>query len=158
MLFSIPEKALFGKNRHFNNTGNPLRVAYITGADLMITKSTFEKVGSFSPDFFLYFEETDLCLRILKLKSKVMNIPDAKIIHLEGLSFDFELPQVHNYMKGKQVYYKKNFGVFTRFLLNFTIWLTIYSAIILFSITGNVNKLKRWKVYAGAFKELISGI
>lgn len=74
----------FGNNRSFNRTSKPLSVAYIIGADLMISRTLFNQMEGFSSDFFMYYEETDLCYRVKKLKKEIHCIPNSKIIHLEG--------------------------------------------------------------------------
>lgn len=85
LLKNIPNKLRFGRNRIFNYTKRPLDVAYISGADLMIEKQLFNSLKGFSPEFFMYYEETDLCKRVRKDAQKgIVSVPQAKIIHLEG--------------------------------------------------------------------------
>lgn len=86
-FFSIPEIAVFGLNRFFNFSGKVIEVAYISGADLMIPKIVLDDLGAFSPNFFMYYEETELCWRIKKKGLKIISEPSAEIIHLEGKSF-----------------------------------------------------------------------
>lgn len=85
-LFSIPEKIIYGRNMYFNYTKTVIEVAYITGADLMIPRKVLNKTGAFAPEFFMYYEETELCGRIKKAGYRVVSVPDAEIIHLEGKS------------------------------------------------------------------------
>lgn len=86
LFFNKIEKFLYGKNIQFNHTGKPLNVGYITGADLMIKKSIINDIQGFSNDFFMYYEETDLCCRIKKKGYLITSVPNAKIQHLEGKS------------------------------------------------------------------------
>jgi GT2 family glycosyltransferase len=65
----------------------PLTVDYITGADLFVPASLFKSVGQFDESFFMYFEETDLQKRIVKLGLKNRMIDEAHIVHLAGGSF-----------------------------------------------------------------------
>jgi len=58
-------------------------VNHITGADLMIRKSVLDQVGFFNEKFFLYFEETELEVRIKRAGYKIFFVPDSKIMHLE---------------------------------------------------------------------------
>ena len=39
------------------------RTGWVTGASMMVRREVLESVGSFDDGYFLYFEETDLCLR-----------------------------------------------------------------------------------------------
>lgn len=61
-------------------------VDYITGADLFIRKTVIDDLGLFDPDFFMYFEETEMQYRYHKknYKSAIINTPS--IIHIEGAS------------------------------------------------------------------------
>ena len=74
----------FGKDVHYNHLVKPLKVAYISGADLMIRKSLFENIGGFDPVFFMYYEETELCYRVQSNHCHVVSVPDAMIVHMEG--------------------------------------------------------------------------
>ena len=40
----------------YNITDKPVKVAYITGADIMIRKEVFLSEKGFDPDFFMYFD------------------------------------------------------------------------------------------------------
>lgn len=71
LLFHIPEKIFYRNVWYFNNTEKDIDVAYISGADLMVRKSVIDLTGSFAPDFFMYYEETDLCFRISKAGYKI---------------------------------------------------------------------------------------
>lgn len=74
---SSEERLFFGNDCYFE-------VDYITGADLFIKKSIFNLVGGFDPDFFMYYEDTDLQKRMEKLGLVRILIDGPKIIHLEG--------------------------------------------------------------------------
>lgn len=64
--------------------GSCYEVDYVTGADLMARRVTFEKYGAFDPDFFLYYEETEMQYRWKKAGLKNVIIPVRGICHLEG--------------------------------------------------------------------------
>ncbi len=107
----FPEHVLYGKNSRFNHTGHPIKVGYITGADLMLRAELIEKIGGFAPEFFMYFEETDLCCRIHRAGYDVMSVPSAKIIHLEGKSMGDEPvnPKKYEYYANSRLeYYRRN--------------------------------------------------
>lgn len=106
-----PERLRFGRNTRFNHTNHILNVGYITGADLMLKANLTKELGGFSKDFFMYFEETDLCCRIKRSGYKIVSVPQAKIIHLEGKSF---IPEKINstklkyYEESRAAYYRRN--------------------------------------------------
>lgn len=101
---------IFKKRLDFNYTSKPLEVGYITGADMFIRKNILEKVGYFDPEFFMYFEETELSFRIKKAGYKIYSVPEAKIIHLEGKSFNFKETRFRMMVESKYKYLKKIYG------------------------------------------------
>ena len=68
---------------------NYFLVSYITGADMMIRRSVIDKLGLFDPDFFMYFEETEMSHRYSQFNHSIAFFPQAKIIRLEGKSISF---------------------------------------------------------------------
>lgn len=89
----------------------------ISGANLFLRKNLIDKIGAFDEQFFMYFEETDLCYRIHKAGYKVMFLPESKIIHLEGKSFS---PLKMRYHRSSMLrYYKKNVGYLPYLILRF---------------------------------------
>lgn len=80
----IPDRFIYGRNTNFNYTDRELKVGFISGADLMVKQSVLDAVGHFDPHFFLYYEETELCLRIKRYGKVIMSVPKAEIVHLDG--------------------------------------------------------------------------
>ena len=92
LMLSKAEQKLYRKHpalqirrKDFNDTNQKIEAAYIFGADMMVKKKLFEQLGGFDEDFFMYAEEEELSWRIKKRGEKIYNIPQAKIIHLEGV-------------------------------------------------------------------------
>jgi GT2 family glycosyltransferase len=86
---------MWGKSRRAlgvvpdDSVRGPLDVDYVSGAAFFVRREIIEKVGAFDSDtFFAYFEETDWCLRIKHAGWRVVFLPSAKIVHLEGKSFE----------------------------------------------------------------------
>ena len=53
----------------------------------MIKREVFEKIGLFDPRYFLFWEESDLCLRAKKEGFEVRTCPKAKVWHKVSASF-----------------------------------------------------------------------
>ena len=69
------------------NEGDAARsVPWVLGAALAIRRSAFESVGGFDPDYFLYYEETDLCRRLRAAGWSVEHVPSATAVHAGGAS------------------------------------------------------------------------
>src|SRR6266480_3355816 len=71
--------------------GKENEIPVICGACMLIKKSLFESIDGFDEQFFMYFEESDLCYRVKKKGYKVLYFPKAKVIHLGGKSSDDKL-------------------------------------------------------------------
>lgn len=85
-------------------------VGVVSGACMMIPRNIFEKVKGFDENFFMYFEEHDICLRIKKKGYKVIYYPKPKIVHLIGQSLTNK-QKIQNYLeKSRFQYSEKYFG------------------------------------------------
>lgn len=142
LLFHIPEKIYYGKSWFHNFTSKIIKVANISGADLMIKKSVLDKVGSFSPDFFMYYEETDLCFRIHKSGYNLISLPQAKIQHLEGKSFQssVNIKRLQFSEDGRMVFYKRNYSTNYQIIANSIYKITLCFHQIVYKILGQKIK------------------
>ena len=61
-------------------------VEILVGAFMLIKKSILDKVGLLDEQFFMYWEDTDLSIRILEAGYKNYYLGDVKIIHYKGES------------------------------------------------------------------------
>lgn len=64
----------------------PGEIAAVIGALMFINKTVFEAVNGFDPDFFLYDEESDLCLRIRQQGYSIYQINELSVRHIGGVS------------------------------------------------------------------------
>lgn len=65
-------------------TDKPIEVDVIYGAAVMIKRNLFEKLGGFSDKYFMYYEDVDLCKRVINLGKKIYYYPNTEITHLVG--------------------------------------------------------------------------
>src|SRR5207302_1778439 len=56
------------------------------GACMLIRKEVIDKIGLFDDDYFLYFEETDFCMRVWLSGWRIEYIPGIIIYHEGGVS------------------------------------------------------------------------
>lgn len=57
-------------------------VDWVAGASVMIRQDVLDRVGLFDERFFLYFEETDLCLRAARAGFPTHYVPAARVAHI----------------------------------------------------------------------------
>lgn len=127
----------FIKNPIYNNTTEPISVAYISGADLMIPKTLFDEIDGFSSDFFMYYEETELCFRIKRRNYDVISNPRARIQHLQGRSFSEEDVKEWKYKimnESRLTFYRKCYPKWYCNIVNYIYVLGLYFRLFCLSI------------------------
>lgn len=107
--FSFKGKKYKDFVRDFFGSQRVVRVDYIIGADMFIRRDIFEKVGGFDDRFFMYFEEADLQIRVLRSGYKIGLLGETRIIHLESGSFKVSNHKRIMKMVSFLKYLKKNF-------------------------------------------------
>lgn len=142
LVSGIPFKYFLHED--FNPTSSPIRVAYVTGADLLIRASVFKKVGGFDKQFFMYFEETYLCREVSKLKYRIYNVPQAQIIHFEGKSFEWKQQREEMYFQSRRTYIISQCGKLSCYICDLIYAITCITRIILFTLKKNNKKRKFW--------------
>lgn len=91
------------------NLNKPQSVEVVPGTAFMIRKSVFEAVGGFDEQFFIYFEESDLCRRLLALGGQAWILPSAKAKHLWHAATKSNLYKTI-YRQSRFKYFKKYYG------------------------------------------------
>ncbi len=104
------------------NSQKMTEVDWVTGACLFIRKRLFLQLGGFDEEFFLYYEDLDLCKRAREIKKKIIFYPDFEIIHLGGKSFVKNSKQKELYFVSQDYYFKKWFGKGERWVLRFLVF------------------------------------
>ena len=85
---------------------------WVSGGALMAKKDLFLDLGGFDGNYFMYFEDVDLCLQAKKKGWKIVVHPEAKIFHKSGQSFSCNRKKKKYYYDSQAYYIKKNFGPF----------------------------------------------
>lgn len=84
---------------------------WVSGAAIAITKDLFSEIGGFDENFFMYFEDVDLCRRVKKRDRTIAINPQLKVLHIGGQSYPDTEKQKNNYYASQDYYLKKNFGL-----------------------------------------------
>ncbi|HUY85730.1 MAG TPA: glycosyltransferase family 2 protein [Acidimicrobiales bacterium] len=66
--------------------GESTQVDWVSGACMMVRRDCFEALGGFDEAFFMYVEDVDLCWRARVAGWRVVYVPSAKVVHLQGVS------------------------------------------------------------------------
>jgi len=90
---------------------------WVSGASMMVRKEVFDAIGFMDEGYFLYFEETDLCLRANRAGWQSWYVPSSRVIHLVGQSTGIkERRRVPRYvLESRGRFFSKNHGRLYRF-------------------------------------------
>lgn len=84
----------------------PQSVDWVSGACMMLRRKAWEQMGGFDEDFFMYFEDNDLCLRLRQAGWQIVYYPLLGITHLGGASE----PGNRFYHQSLVRFYRKHYG------------------------------------------------
>lgn len=92
-------------------------VDYLLGAALFVRRKALDEVGGFDPNFFVYFEDQDLCRRFWDKKWRVTYYPKVELIHYHrretaegGFIKQLFNPLTRVQIKSAMYYYRKYKG------------------------------------------------
>lgn len=93
-------------------------------ACVLIRREVFEDIGLLDEGFFMYFEDVDFCKRAREAGWKIINNPEARVVHLRGGSSPVKsqtakkkrLPRY--FYESRTRYYFKHFGYSGLFAAN----------------------------------------
>lgn len=79
-------------------------VDWVSGGAMFVRADVFRKIGGFDENFFMYFEDNDLCKRIRQSGYKILYAPNFEIKHLCGKSSKNKLIQKWHFFKSMAYY------------------------------------------------------
>lgn len=74
-------------------------------ASFIVRRDVFEKVGGFSKQYFMYYEDTDLCKKIAESGYKIRFLPQSKVVHLLGQSISSSFERKKLYFASQDIYF-----------------------------------------------------
>lgn len=97
---------------------HPRPVEWVLGACLMVRRDAFEAVGQMDEQYFMYFEEADLCTRLRRAGWQVWYLPSAEVVH-HGRASVQQVPEAMAlaYRQSQVRYYRRCHGALSAALL-----------------------------------------
>jgi len=90
---------------------------WLSGASMMVRREVFDDVGLLDDRFFLYFEETDFCLRASRAGWRCAYVPASRVVHrvAQATGITAERDEVERRRPGywfdsRRRYFRKNHG------------------------------------------------
>ena len=95
----------------------PLKTNTVSGSLMLVNRKNFNEIGGFDENLFLYYEETDLCLRLKKINRQCYLVPSARYLHYHGISTE-KSDRIKKELKISLVYLvEKHYGWFSKKVL-----------------------------------------
>ena len=136
-------------------------VEYLKGFAILFNKEKFKDLDYFDENYFLYFEEIDLCKRIINSGNKIYLVNNALINHIGGgsheekFSFEMELSRNWHWMWSTFYYYKKNYNYFHAFR---KVYKNLFSSIIKLIFYSIILNSKKRKIYFQRLSGIVNAI
>lgn len=132
----------------FGTTPRP--VDFVTGCALMISRRALESAGLLDERFFMYYEETEWCVRVARAGFEIRHVPAARIWHKIAPQAQAVSPFVHYYMTRNRLLFLKatNAGLMPRLYT-----LIEYSRTLL-----SWSLRPRWRVMRGLRRVMLQAI
>tara|TARA_B110000211_G_C14039917_1_gene536308 strand:+ start:524 stop:1369 length:846 start_codon:yes stop_codon:yes gene_type:complete len=142
---AVQEKKDFKISEKNNNV---FEVESVKGFAMFLNLDKFKDVGFFDDNFFIYFEEIDLCRRLKQLNKKIYLDSSIKIDHMGGSShnqsidFEMELSRNWHWMWSTFYFHKKYSGFFYAVIKISSKFFSALTKVLFYSILLNNNKKK----------------
>ena len=134
----------------------PFKVESVDGFAMVLNLKRINKIESFKnhnyfdEKFFMYLENDDFCMRLIKEKENIFVVPKAKIKHLGAKAVDdkyfheIELSRNWHWMWSKFYFNKKYNGFLIAFFIVFP---NFFSAVFKFIFYYLINKKDKKEIY-----------
>ena len=89
---------------------------WVCGACLLVRKEVFDAIGLMDDGYFMYFEETDFCLRASRAGWPTWYVPSSRVVHLVGQAAGWSDPKQPRkrrpryWFESRRRYFVKNHG------------------------------------------------
>lgn len=132
------------KSVNYSGIDSVKEVNWVSGAAMIIKKDVYEKVGGFDEDYFLFYEDADICKRINDIGFQIYYFPFDGLIHYKGenVNVSFSADTYYYSKKSQLIYYKKHNNILNRFLIRFYLLLKSLIKVITKRDKINVKILK----------------
>tara|TARA_B110001452_G_scaffold179063_1_gene150267 strand:+ start:15 stop:857 length:843 start_codon:yes stop_codon:yes gene_type:complete len=142
---AIQEESDLDLKKKINNL---IEVDNVKGFAMFLNMKEFKDIGFFDKNFFIYFEEIDLCRRLKIANKKIFLDPNIIINHVGGsshnksINFEMELSRNWHWMWSTFYYHKKYSGFIVALFKVFKRLVSALGKVLFYSIIFRENKKK----------------
>jgi len=107
----LPQRTPDRYGRRIWASSTPRLVDWATGACLLLRRAALHGEPLFDPRFFMYSEETDLCLRLRRRGYGTLFVPQATAVHVGGASgAAIDHAMLHTFYRSREIFLAKHYG------------------------------------------------
>lgn len=151
-LFNFDIAGVPSFHRHDDDFYAQENVGWVGGAFMLVRKETLEKVKYFNEDYFMYFEDVELCYRAQQSGFRVAINPNTTITHLSGASSkNPRYVQWTGEMKNLIRFSYKNFGALYGLYVASLVRIALLLRIIAFALLGKLD-------YSGIYLKVLTNL
>jgi hypothetical protein len=134
-----------GSNIEVFSLEEPTEVESLWGCCLLIKKDVIDKIGYFYEPYFLFFEETDYCLKARRAGFKIVCEPKSKIWHKVSSTLD-KIPAATTYYfhRNKLLFITRNAPSYIKYL--FLFYYSVYLVLRFFETLLRGEKTKAFAI------------
>lgn len=150
LMKTLPNSRLWGSGEAYA-AREPVPVEAVSGACMLMRSELFRRLGGFRPEYFMYAEDMDLCLRAHRLGLANYHVPDAEVVHHGGGSSRTQVSQFSTVMMrvANETYMRLNHGPATAAL--YRLLQAVSAAVrLLFTLPGCLLVGTAWQARARA--------
>jgi GT2 family glycosyltransferase len=93
-------------------------VDWISGAAMMIRPEVFATVGGMDENYFLFFEETDLCKRARGAGFTTWYVPESRVMHIGGDATKVRKRRPSYWFESRRRYFAVTYGLAQAMLID----------------------------------------
>ena len=137
---------------------------FISGACMFFNKKIFDSLNGFDENFFLYFEESDYCLRAIKKNYQVNkvkvrhNVGSSVIVENKNEKKELDKLYTWHFIWSKYYYHRKHYGKLYSLIYFFPIFVRIIFRICFYTITNNRYKREKFLIRYEGLMSSIKGL
>jgi GT2 family glycosyltransferase len=119
----------------------PRDVQWVSGCAIMVRRAVMEAVGMLDERFFMYWEETEWCMRAARAGWRIVHVPGARLWH-KGVRRDYKpAPYVGYYMTRNRLLFLRKHGAPLR--VRIAAWSSVLRTLLSYSIKPQWRASKR---------------
>jgi N-acetylglucosaminyl-diphospho-decaprenol L-rhamnosyltransferase len=131
----------------------PFAAEHLLGACMLLRRAAIDQAGAFDPTYFMYYEETDLCVRLVRAGWRNYYLPTARVMHVSAASTSAASEQMSvQFHRSQAIFYRRLYGPKGYAALKAIVWAGVG-----YRLARSVRAFTRGRIGASLLRERIAG-